>query len=238
VLSERGSVFNGLFNSSFGYSSLKTADANGVSTSGLSSTPTKVTYPSGQRFGILSQPSFLVAWSAPEVTMPVERGKFVREQVLCDGVVGAPPPNIPKLPTDPTRTVRERLRQHTADPLCWSCHRKMDPIGLTLEQYDHVGRFRTEELGKPVDTSGMIYDLNGRDFPLTGPGALSSQLAQLPEVRQCFVRQSFRYWMGRREQAADACSLSAADSAMTSSGDELEALVVALFTSDSFLYRR
>jgi hypothetical protein len=154
-----------------------------------------------------------------------------------------PPPDVDTTPPDPdpNATTRERFRQHSADARCGSCHRLLDTVGFGLESYDHLGRFRTEEYGLPIDASGNIVETPG-DPELAGPfdGALelSAKLATSPQVEDCLATQWFRYAMGRIEQAEDACSLNAVKSKFSDSGGDFATLLVALATTDAFRYRR
>jgi hypothetical protein len=114
----------------------------------------------------------------------------------------------------------------------------MDPVGLTLEHYDHVGRWRTTEAGKPVVSSGALTSVDGKDVPLAGPQELGAALAELPAVRRCFGTQTFRFLMGRDDADGDACTLVVIDQTLAQKdGDVVEAMA-AVLTSDSFLYRR
>ena len=142
------------------------------------------------------------------------------------------------IPDDPDKTVRERL-EGTRKEYCWSCHQKMNPLGLPLEMFDSFGRYRTEELGRPLVTTGQI--VKSGEPKLEGQVhngvAMLEKLARSPRVRQVFVRHAFRYWMGRAESINDAPTLVAADRAYIESGGSMKALVTSLLTSDSFLYR-
>ena len=123
----------------------------------------RVAYPDDRRAGLLSHGSILTVTSYPNRTSPVVRGKWLLENLL-----GAPPPpppaNVPALREndeggEPT-TVRERMEQHRANPVCASCHANMDPLGFALENFDAVGRWRTvdHEAGVPIDASGTLPD--------------------------------------------------------------------------------
>jgi len=128
----------------------------------------------------------------------------------------------------------------TRETYCWTCHQKMDPLGLPFEMYNHAGIFRTFEFDQPVDTSGEI--LNSGDPSLDGPveNALEmiEKLSRSERVEQVFVRHAFRYWMGRNETLHDAPVLKAAHRAYRQSGGSMNALIASLLTSDAFLYRR
>jgi hypothetical protein len=123
---------------------------------------------------------------------------------------------------------------------CWTCHQKMDPLGLPFEMYNHAGLFRTTELGKPVNTTGEIIDSG--DSKLDGPVAnaleMITKLANSQRVEQVFVRHAFRFWMGRNETLNDAPVLQAAHAAYRNNGGSMKALITSLLTSDAFLYRK
>ena len=118
----------------------------------------------GQRgaAGLLRQGSILMVTSYPTRTSPVIRGKWILDNVL--GVPPPPPPpNVPalkdgKAPGKQVQTIRERLAEHRANAVCASCHRLMDPVGFTLENYDAVGRWRTVDANVPIDASGTLFD--------------------------------------------------------------------------------
>src|SRR6185369_12443556 len=114
------------------------------------------------RAGILSHLSFVATFSHPGRSSPTLRGKALRELVLCQPVPD-PPNNVDfsKVQNTATGTVRERLTGHRANPACASCHRFMDPIGLSLENFDGAGAYRTHENGAVIDASG---ELDGTKF--------------------------------------------------------------------------
>jgi hypothetical protein len=111
---------------------------------------------------------------------------------------------------------------------------------MPFEAFNHVGRWRAEELGQPVDTSGAITYTGDAmlDGEVTGVREMMEKLAQSDLVRQSFVRHVFRYWMGRNEMLSDSKTLIAMDQAYVNSGGSFRELLVSLLTSDSFLYRK
>jgi hypothetical protein len=135
----------------------------------------------------------------------VQRGKFVREQLLCQ-LLPPPPPDVDTTPPDPdpNATTRERFQQHRAEARCDSCHRLLDNLGFGLEAFDYLGRFRSEENGMPVDATGVVVDAGdpSLDGAFDGALELTSKLAQSPQVEACLATQWFRYTMGRAEQQA------------------------------------
>ena len=115
----------------------------------------------------------------------------------------------------------------------------MDPLGLPLEQYDHYGRFRLHEVGRPVGTSGAITFVDDEMLAgdVSNPIEMMQRLARSEHVEQVFVRYAFRYFMGRNETLGDAGTLQEAHQAYRASGGSFRQLVVSLLASDSFLYR-
>ena len=127
----------------------------------------RVTLTDPNRFGLLGQGSILTLTSQANRTSPVQRGKYVME-VLLGTPPPNPPPDVPALKenvnNEKQQTVRERMEEHRKNEPCHSCHQMMDPIGLSLENFDAVGVWRTKDSGMPVDNSGRMYDgtkLNG-----------------------------------------------------------------------------
>jgi hypothetical protein len=141
------------------------------------------------------------------------------------------------VPDDPTRTLRERLALHGVDPTCAVCHKLMDPLGLAFEGFDPLGRARTTTAGKPVDASGVLSDAGPASGRFDGIVDLARRLAASPAVEECFLRHSFRYWLGRNEQPFDGCALEASVTAYRKSGGDYREALLALVTSDAFLTR-
>ncbi len=220
-----------------------------------------VAMPANTRLGVLMQPSWLVAWSTNFDNDPVRRGRWVRERLLGGTVPDLPIGVVAQVPDDPHRGFRDRLTV-TRDAACWKCHQEMDELGLPFEQFDHYGRFRATETVLDPDATAKNIDKKGkslgpvtREIPLSVAGVIASsgdakldgeaknprefvtKMANSERVRQVFVRHAFRYYLGRNETLADAKTLQDADRAYVASGGSFKALVVALLTSDSFLYR-
>jgi hypothetical protein len=188
--------------------------------------------------GVLTLPALLAVHSKATESFPIYRGLLVREQLLCQplpppppAAAANPPQPMPGIPT------RERFEQHSVDPACTGCHRLMDPIGFAFENYDAIGRYRTEDRGLAIDPSGA---LNGTDVdgPFTGVAELSSILDQSEQVRSCTARQWFRYVMQRFDQASDACSTGPVIDAFTTSGYRWESLQTSVIHTPAFLQRR
>jgi hypothetical protein len=191
-----------------------------------------------KRAGVLTQSAFLAINSDAIQSSPIFRGKFVRERLLCQDVMDVPANLVVEPPPpDPTLTTRERFAQHTSDIACSGCHSLMDPIGFTLENFDAVGKWRTEEApGVTIDASSTIV---GSDIVGTVNGAvdLSSRLAQSAQVQTCLSVLWFRYANGRRETSSDYCALA---EALPSTGGAMtvQDMLVAQTQTPAFLYRR
>ena len=217
--------------------------------------------PADQRFGILMQPSWLIAFSTNFANDPVRRGRWVRERLLGGTVADLPIGVVAQVPDDPHRTFRDRLTV-TRDAKCWKCHQRMDDLGLPFEHFDHFGRFRKTETvldpdataknldkkGKPLgpvmreaelNSTGVVADSGDPklDGMVHDPREMLRKLAKSDRVRQVFIRHAFRYFLGRNETLVDAQTLQDADRAYVESGGSFKVLVIVLLTSDSFLYR-
>ena len=109
--------------------------------------------PNDTRAGILTQPSWLVAWSVNQDNHAILRGKWIRERLLGNMVPDIPITVDAQLPEAPEKTLRERMVV-TREAYCWQCHKLMNDVGTPFENYDHFGRWRATELKRPVDASG------------------------------------------------------------------------------------
>jgi len=166
----------------------------------------RVTLQDEARFGLLGKGALLMVTSHPNRTSPVQRGKWILENVL--GSPPPPPPDVvPPFPEDTEarkpQSVRERMEQHRRNPACASCHRMIDPAGLALENFDATGAWRTRDggtRGTPVDASGQLVD----GTSINGVVELRKALVREPET---FVRTTteklLTYALGRGLTAAD-----------------------------------
>lgn len=197
------------------------------------------TVPSGQRLGILTHPAWLVSHSDAMDNHAIHRGKWIRQRLLGGGIPDVPITVDAMLPDQPGKTLRERMRV-TREDYCWSCHKKMDPLGLPFEAYNHAGLFRTTELDKPVDTSGQIIESGDPDLDghVANPLEMIERIAGSARAEQVFVRHAFRFWMGRNETLHDKPVLEDAYQAYRDGGGSMKALLTTLLTSDAFLFRK
>ena len=157
----------------------------------------RVTVTDPNRVGLLGHGSFLTLTSLANRTSPVQRGKYVME-VLIGSPPPAPPPVVPPLKeavdNEKVLSVRDRLVQHRANPACSACHQLMDPIGLTLENFDAIGRWRVNDSGYRIDPSAEMYD----GTPLNGPVSLrEAVLARSDAFIGTFTEHLLSYGLGR-----------------------------------------
>ncbi len=199
----------------------------------------RIELPPTERAGLLTQASFLATHAKEIETDPVARGKFVRERMLCQGLAPPPPGLMIAAPTiTPGTTARQRFIEHEAEPVCASCHRLIDPIGLAFEQYDALGSWRTEEQGQLIDASG---DLTGTDVtgPLNGVVEMSAKLAESKIAGECFVRNWFRFTFGRGETDSEAARIATNTSRFEAhQGKVIDLLVELTLTPDFRLLRQ
>jgi hypothetical protein len=165
----------------------------------------RVTFPAGSpRGGLLGQGSILTITSYATRTSPVNRGKWVLQNLLS-APPPPPPPDVPALKTEGkeagrTLTMREAMVQHRAMPACAGCHSRMDPIGFAMENFDAVGRWRDRDGDSPIDVSGIFP--NGEKFD--GMAGLKAALLRHPEEFVSTVsRELLMYAIGRNVQYFD-----------------------------------
>jgi hypothetical protein len=158
-----------------------------------------------ERGGILTQASILTLTSNSTRTAPVKRGKWVLEQIL-NTPPPPPPPDVPNLPQDTelTGSLRQVMEQHRANPVCASCHERMDPIGFAFENFDAIGRFREKDGKYPIDSSGVLPD--GKTFK--GPGELKNILKDKKDLfGRCLTEKLLTYALGRGVEDYDKCAV-------------------------------
>jgi len=194
--------------------------------------------PDKRRGGVLTMAAVLTATSSPTRTSPVKRGKWVLEAIL--GTPPPPPlPNVPDLDNAPVAngaTLRQKLEQHRADPNCASCHRRMDPIGLGLENYDAIGAWREKEGEAAINASATLAD--GSAF--NGPGELKTLLrtSRKEDFVRCLTEHMLSYALGRRLDYYDAGTVQEIGKAIGKKDHRLSELVVEIVKSYPFRHVR
>jgi hypothetical protein len=162
----------------------------------------RVPVPGDARRGLLGHGSLQLVTSNPNRTSPVMRGKWILEN-LIGTAAPTPPPDVPPLEEKPTATaksVRERIEQHRASPACAGCHKIMDPIGLAMENFDAIGRWRTIDEGVAIDASGQLVD----GTPLNGPSSLRKAMLDRQDVFiAALTEKLMMYGVGRETKYYD-----------------------------------
>jgi hypothetical protein len=195
---------------------------------------TRYEFPEGSpRAGLLTQMSFLATHSHDGRSSPTLRGKALRELILCQAIPD-PPANVNFALVNDTKneklkTVRDRLTVHRDNPLCASCHRRMDPIGLSLENFDGVGAYRTHENGVLIDASG---ELDGNQF--SDPVGLGQAIRNNPAVPACLTKRATEYAMRRPLGEGEAPWVKDLTVRFAKDGYRLRALLRNIATSDEF----
>ncbi len=198
----------------------------------------KVTLPAGSpRGGVLTHGTFLAVTSNPDRTSPVKRGLFVLENLLGLST-GAPPPNVPPLEeaaeADEVEklSLRETLALHRQNELCSSCHNRMDPLGLALENFNAMGRYRERELGESIDVSGTL--LTGEAF--SNVNELKSILATSRKLDfyYCLTEKLMTYALGRAIDYQDLITLDAIVQELDSNEGRASALLNGVIDSAAF----
>jgi hypothetical protein len=237
VIRDDDAKLDTLLTASYGFPQGELSKVYGVTASSSDGMP--VEFDPAQRAGLLTQPAFLAAHAHYNQTSPVERGKIVIRNVLCQALPD-PPPNVNTTPPDPssTSTVRQRLLEHQESPSCVGCHKRIDGIGLGFEQFDAIGAFRSMEAEKPVDSSGQVAFSGGVSVPFQNTVELAQKLADSTEVQECIATQWLRFALGRMEENADACTLDKLFKDFAASDHDIRVLLEAIVESDAFRTKR
>jgi len=193
----------------------------------------RVVLPEGsRRGGFLGQASFLSLMAHPASSSPTLRGKFVREKLLCQNIP-PPPPNVDTtLPLSEGLTTRQRLLAHRQNPSCASCHALMDDIGLGLENFDALGRFRSTESGQPIDAASALDDLGS----FTGAGELGTLMRGERRTTECLVRNLFRAAAGHVDTLGESGPLNEVHTKFAASGFRFKDVLVEIAASDAFRF--
>jgi len=199
----------------------------------------KVTLTDPNRGGILGQGSVLTVTSYPNRTSVVQRGKWILETLL-GAPPPPPPPDVPDLKPHGANgellTMRQAMEQHRANPVCASCHSRMDPIGFSLENYDGTGKWRSKDAGNVIDASGKLPD--GTVFQ--GPAGLKKLL--LTRDRDAFVNTAAEklliYALGRGLESYDMPAVRCIAHDAAKDNYRMSALIMGVVKSTPFQMRR
>jgi hypothetical protein len=193
--------------------------------------------PEDLRGGILTQGTFLAVTSNPDRTSPVKRGQFILENLLGTPAA-APPPDIPTLEdstgnqNERALTLRESLAIHRENPVCSSCHNRMDPLGLAFENFNAMGRHRETEFGIPIDPAGTLA--SGEAF------ASVKELKQVliakrkTDIYRCITEKLMIYALGRPVEYADIPQVDLLVNDLLENDGQAQRLLLGLIKSPAF----
>jgi mono/diheme cytochrome c family protein len=190
------------------------------------------------RFGLLGKAAVLSVTSYSTRTAPTIRGKYLLENILA-APPPAPPPNVPALEETnkdgKPRSVRALLETHRKNPVCASCHARMDPLGLSLENFDALGQWRTTDAGAPINASGVLLDGTRVD----GPAALRRALvAQKEQFVRTVTGKLLTYAIGRGLEHYDAPAIRGIVRMAAADDYRWSSTILALVKSAPFRMRR
>lgn len=192
------------------------------------------------RRGFLTHGTFLLVTSNPTRTSPVKRGLFVLENLLGTPAP-PPPPDVPPLEDrrgrgTSTETMREQMVRHRADPLCSSCHARMDPIGLALEHYNALGQWRDDQNGEPIDASGIL----ATGEPFQDAHDLIDILAndRRQDYYRCVTEKMLTYALGRGIEYYDAPAVDKIVAELNKDEGNIRTLIEGVVLSAPFQLRR
>jgi hypothetical protein len=193
--------------------------------------------PASHRGGLLGQASILTVTSYGNRTSVVKRGKWILENLLAASPP-PPPPNVPALQEKhdgQLLTAREQLELHRANPACASCHRKMDPLGFALENFDAIGGWRTSDAGQRIDAAATMPD----GAPFAGLAGLQQVLlAHKDQFAEAFTDRLMTYALGRGTTAADRPAIRAIAARAAADDYRIQTIVRGIVTSVPFTERK
>jgi hypothetical protein len=251
VLNNPEGTIGDLFGATYTFVNKPLADFYGNVQGATDGNMTRVDISDGSRVpGLLGHGSYLTAHALADNSSPVQRAFVVRERFLCN--------DLPEVPTNldtnlkpliSGNTSRERYSAHSSMEPCKSCHKLMDPIGFTFENYDGFGRFRDTEAGKPVDSSGGVPLMAGRQlanpevtYPINGLDELALYLAELEDVRACMINNLSYFSYGIANTAkwpneAKVCTDNFIRQEARNSGNTLKSALMAVLHAPHFTTR-
>ena len=192
----------------------------------------QVELPEGSpRVGLLGQVSLLALYAHPTSSSATLRGKLVRSVLLC-GEIPPPPVHVNTARPEPSGAalpLRARVKEHLENAECASCHLQMDPIGLGLENFDAIGRFREKDNGAVIDASG---DLDGVHF--ADARELASAVRNHPALATCFVRHLYEYATSFKQAPDQQQTIEALSYDFKATGHRVRSLMLAIAMSPGF----
>ena len=198
----------------------------------------KVDLTTDQRGGILTQGAVLAVSSYPNRTSPTIRGKYVLSNVLGTPPP-PPPPDVPALDVSKVGSdisLRKQLEAHRSNPVCASCHSKMDVLGFGLENYNAIGKWRTMDGKFPVDVGGTMP--NGKSFQTAAEMRAVLEGNSMPQITRCLTEKVMTYALGRGMQSYDNRTINQITKTVDDDGQHFQTLIYEVVRSLPFQSRR
>ncbi len=193
---------------------------------------------SGQRVGLLSHPYLLARYAYTSTSSPIHRGVMIARSLLGRRLM---PPPIAVEPLPPQSHVglstRERVALQTRPPLCQTCHRLINPLGFTLENFDTVGRFRDNELGLPVDTAGSYVTNSGEKYQFWSVPELAAFLASSKDAHEAFIQGLFQFMINQPIRAFGDDTLTTLERSFVENECSIQALLAEIATTSAWRIR-
>jgi len=198
----------------------------------------RVAHVNDARRGLLGQASILMATSYPNRTSPVQRGVWVLENIV-GAAVPTPPPNVPDLEESAAhesapKTLRAQMDLHTSESFCAGCHKIMDPVGFALENFDAIGRWRSEEHGEPINATAKLVD----GTEIAGAADLRAALVRYSDrFVQTLTEKLMTYAVGRGLEYYDMPSVRAIAREAEKDDYRFSSIILGIVSSDAFRMR-
>jgi hypothetical protein len=198
----------------------------------------RIESPTDQRVGLLTHGSILTVTSSSYRTSVVKRGYWMLDRMLCE-TIDPPPPDVPALEESsrPGRTLREEMEQHRANPVCATCHRRMDPVGFSLENYDGTGAWRTHDAGVAINASGEFSTPAG-PARFQSFVQLRESLKDDPRIPSCATKKLMTYALGRRLTSEDANTIAFITAKTQPTGYRIQDTIAEIALSAPFRMRQ
>ncbi len=189
----------------------------------------QVAFDPKQRAGVVTHPYLLASLASSRATSPIHRGVFLTRNIV--GLSLRPPPmavSFDESHFNPKLTMREKITELTRNKSCMSCHSTINPLGFSLENFDAIGRWRTQDNHKPVNANGEFADDEGKVVHLSGPRDIVNYVAGSPYGHRAFIRQLFNHFVKQQPLAYGPQTLEDLQKSFAASSFNVQKLLVDL----------
>jgi Protein of unknown function (DUF1592)/Protein of unknown function (DUF1588)/PA14 domain/Cytochrome C oxidase, cbb3-type, subunit III len=187
----------------------------------------RVSFDPKQRAGVVTHPYLLASLAYSKQSSPIHRGVFLTRNIV--GMALKPPKKavvFEESHFNPKLTMREKITELTSNDACMSCHRMINPLGFSLENFDAVGRWRTKDNNKPVNAVSEFSTDEGKTMKLTGPRDIANYVADNPSGHRAFIRHLFNHLVKQQAPAYGPKTLDDLQRSFAASGCSVQKLLV------------